>query len=441
MATEDDSWIEDVRGSNLDFFAKGTEAKHPFGVLYQGEHETPWDGTNVAVRLHARALSGKGLPVLLRSFSNSVVNDEGVVLPVTVGGIPQDVKDQIGHLRKTSVGALIPLIKHAVVAGEEHLNSVIGVRGAIHKNLEDAKRYREGVLSTTILYSVWERDRIAPELVKLLNKVAECWVPCEQNKQALQSSGVERVVVVPHPFDATDKICGLTQRSGKFCGGWKKFYSIGSWQPRKGFHELLGAFLHAYGPTDRATLTIKYSGWKWGDYPTPKESIVSWVNTPAVQSHGWNMSNVFTRVSLVGGMLPRDEIIRLHFMNNIYVCSSHGEAWCIPAFESKVAGNRMVHVPFGGTADFCDGEDVAVPFWMSPVHSSYKWGDCEWADFSAQNLRDALLSVEAPAEHRRPDGFDEKFGIDAVGTVMLGRVMEIVGRVRPEAEKYFRSML
>jgi len=411
---------------NDSFAAPGTKAKHEHGVIYQGEFETPWDGTAVAVRLHARALAAQGVPLLLRSFSNMVIDADGIAEPVHFVGIPNEVTKEVGALIDVSVGLAAPNIKHLVVRSSEYLRQVIVPRSAIaaDDNIDVLIKMRNSIYSNTILYTVWERDRVDPEIVKHLERVAEVWVPCRQNQDMLLANGVTNVHVVPHPFDPASDILKLTRRP-PHTDGVKRFYSIGRWEPRKGFDEIIASFLRAFKPGDRAQLTIKYSGGNWEGYPTPEESLRS--RTEETMYNGWTQSYVAQHVKLIGGKLPRSRVVELHYRNNIYVSASHGEAFALPAFEAKLAGNRLVHVPWGGTADFGDVSDVEIAYTMGPVHPSYHWErDARWAAYAHDLLTSALLMAKIPESFKAPSGIHERFSLDAVGKLMLQRVNAVL---------------
>ncbi len=418
-------------------FADGKAATHPYGVLYQGEHETLWDGTCQAVRLHAQALATTGVPLLLTSFSNVVIDENGIAEPVHTVGLSEEVTRQVGALRNESIATLLPLIKHLVVRSAEQLKMVIYPRGIVSQDIEQLIRMRAAVAAATILYTVWERDRIDPAIVAQLSRVGECWVPCEQNAQLLRSAGVEQVRVMPHPYDPASPLCKLT---GRRPIADRLFYSIGAWQPRKGLHELLGAFLSMYGPGDRSRLTLKISGGQWPGYLTPQESVTFWLADPNVQRQGWTAETLAGHLRVITARLPTDQILKLHFQNNIYVSAAHGEAWCLPAFDAKVAGNRVVHVPFGGTADFCEPTDVAVPFTMGLVDPTYGWEpEARWASYLPEELERALLWAEPPRSFTRSPGFEERFRVDKVGQLMLEAVLDVAERFKPEAAAYLRS--
>lgn len=412
------------------YAAPGAAAQHATGALYQGEFETPSDGTAQAVRLHARALAQTGIPVLLRSFSSTVVTAQGVVESVHLVGLPPEVDTEVGPLTKTSIGKLRVSIKHLVVRSAEHLRQAIMPRGAIVSDPNDLDaqiKLRDAIYGSTIVYSVWERDRIDESIARVLARVGQCWVPCDQNARMLVASGVpaEKVHVVPHPYSDDDLIHVCTQRHPNAHNGWKKFYSIGRWEPRKGFAELIEAFLAAFAPGDKASLTIKYSGTgQWPGYPTPAEALASAV---ARAGGGWNMALAQQSVKLIDGRVKRSQIVGLHLENNIYVSSSHGEAWNLSAFDAKLAGNRLVHVPWGGTCDFADSkDDVPVKNELGSAHPSYRWeSDAKWASFLTSELAWSLSRAMVPREFKRPEGF-ERYSMVAVGQRMRSLAESLV---------------
>lgn len=417
------------------YWAPGTAATHEYGLLYQAEWETPWDGTAVAARLHARALAAQGIPVLLKSFSGIVVNAEGVPEPVFAAGLPEAVKAEVGSLPETSIGTLAILLKHLVVRGQGALDGYLMPRHVAHQDVTALLALRKAVYDSTITYTVWERDRVAPGIAALLGRCGQAWVPCSQNASALIRSGVpaEKVHVVPHPYERTDSICRLTERKPITS---RRFYSIGRWEPRKGLHELIGGFMLAFRPGDDVTLTIKTSPGTWKGYPSPEESVSWWLK----RFDYWSEKTLHPHLVVDHRRYPRSRILKLHFDNNIYVSASHGEAWNLPAMESKLAGNRLVHVPFGGTADFCVADDVPVAFQMEPVAGIYGWEpDAEWASVTIDEIAASLRMAKAPEAYVRPDHYERIFSFDAVGEKMANLVLAQLEDVDPKAAAWLRG--
>jgi glycosyltransferase involved in cell wall biosynthesis len=285
-------------------------------------------------------------------------------------------------------------------------------RGAVPKDPSDMQQQlalRDKIYGNTIVYSVWERDRIDPAIAKHLARVKQCWVPCQQNAALLVKSGVseDRVHVVPHPYVEDDSFRVHRKRPPAFFGGKKRFYSIGRWEPRKNFAQLIHAFIEAFEPGE-ATLTIKYSGnGQWPGYPTVEQK------RKVIEDFGYSDC-----IQLIGGTIDRSHILRLHFENNLYVSASHGEAWALPAFDAKLAGNRLVYVPWGGVCDFASDDDLAVPFALTPADPSYRWEHgAQWASPSLSDLTEALRRAQLPEKYELPARF-ERFGLEAVGQKM-----------------------
>jgi len=420
------------------YFQAPRPPEYRYAVMYTGEYETLWDGTAVAVRAHTRALSQAGVPVLLRSFTGTVVDENGAARPAHSVKVSSQVEREIGPLELTTAEHYFPIIKHLVVRDADHLKRVVIPQGAIESDFDKLVKMRQWIYDSTIVYTVWERDRVDPAIAKGLSRVAECWVPSHANRDMLRRSGVpeEKIFVVPHPYDPQDPILKLQRRPADT--GWRKFYSIGRWEPRKGYVELIRAFLSAFSPHDQVVLTIKYTGGKWPGYPTPDEVIER-----CSENHdgGWTRDKIRERVRLIEGRYPRAAILELHFRNNIYVSSSHGEAWNLPAFEACLAGNQVVYVPSGGVDDFVGNGHVAVtPDGDEPVPSSYGWeSDARWVSFTTHQLADALRKAQGFSSHDLSvtKGIDLRaYSLEAVGRLMRTRVLEVAAK-RSDAALYY----
>lgn len=408
-----------------DYVASGTKAQQSHGILYSGDYQHLFDGTSIAIRSNARALEKVGFPVLLRPVSSQVMNKQGVLEPLH-NGLDPLVHREVSHLTRTSVSATFPIIRHFVPTTAENMIQRI-MRGAVGPmdSIEVQMQARKIVYGATILYTVWERDSIPKNIAREMSRVRENWVPSTQNAEMLKRAGVSNVVVVPHPFDPEDSICLLTQRPTISS---RKFYAIGRWEPRKNFHNLIGGFMKAFSPSDDVSLVIKCHG-QWKDYKTPDESVEFWQN----QFSWWAEESAAAKIQIMSGFFNRSQIIKLHYMNNIYVSPSCGEAWGLPAFEAKVAGNKLVHVPWGGTQDFAGPDDIEIGHTMESPPKSYGWEDTKWASASVDQIATALKKAE-PGRFARSPEFDNRFSLASVGALMKERILEI-----PNAREVYRQ--
>lgn len=400
------------------YFAPGSSAEHEQGVLYQGDYQHDSDGTAVAIRLHARALRSAGVPVLLKPFSNSVLTNNGTFEPLHVAGISDHVRKEVGDMPTMSIGKLYPSIKHFVVHKQEEIPKRI-MRGSLGP-LDDPEIYMravETVYGSTVLYSVWERDWIPLGISKELKRIRDNWVPCEQNVSMLDACGVPNAYAMPHPYDPESPLIHLTRRRHMQS---KRFYWIGRWEPRKNPVMILEAFCSAFTPDDDVHLTMKFHG-AWKDYPTFEETVQSIVKRGA-----WTEAQISEKVTPIRGFLREDKIVKLHFENNIYLAPSCGEAWCLPAFEAKVAGNQVIHTPYGGTADFCDERDLELSYDLAPTHPSYGWEGAKWAQVDLTEFSN-LLEAAQPQTFVRSKDFEDRFSLAAVGLRMRDRLKSVFG--------------
>ena len=403
------------------YSAPGSPAKHAWGIEYQGTFEGEMDGTARAVRLHARALAATGLPVWLHSFTGRFLGPDGMIQ--SAEAMSQKIKDEVKELTRASIGTLRVRIKHAVVPpnGSDFLRSWILPRYVL---AQSSPEEMQALYRQTIVYSVWERTTIEPTVAAILRRVGECWVPSTHNAELLREHGIERVTVIPHPWEGSSRLATATGAAG--ASREKRFYAIGLWQPRKGFHELIGAFLTAFRPGDPASLTVKFKEFGWRGYPTPDESVMHWLSDGRVRKNGWTIENLAPALRLRENFWTEAQVEDLHLESNIYVSSSHGEAFGLPAFDAKLCGNRMVHVPWGGTKDFASEGDIALPFELERVPESYRWEpSAKWASLDFEALVSALQKVEVPTEFQR-NAYVESARFDRVGALMRARVEEVM---------------
>ena len=406
--------------------APGRRALAALGVMYQGDWRILADGICKHVREQALALSTQ-LPVNLCAIGPGPLLDDEIDGEVTAA---------VGYLQNVHCSRYACAIRQMVIHSPEFLVNVVIPGGGRLSGPEDEER----VWRSTIVYTSWERDRVADEIVKHLCRLGEVWVPCEANRRAFVGSGVpaERVRVIPYPYEPTTHPCSQipVPRGNELVPSGRRFYTIGKWEPRKDQHQLLGAFLLAFKPTDRACLTIKTFGWgKWDRYPSPQKSGQYWREHPRVKANGWTPKQLARLVRVIDRKLTDQEIADLHAENNIYVSASHGEAWDIPAFDARSAGNSLVYVGYGGASEYTqpDGERfVEVPYEMGPVHTGYRWEEgAQWGQYRLEDLARALQRVRPPRWRSQPEDFAARYGRWAVGVKMRSAIDQVLRRNDP----------
>lgn len=401
------------------YAAPGRSAQFPIGIIYQASWKQPADGMNKHAREQVRALATTGLPIQLQSFGERVILNQELC---------EEAK-RVEYLASVSFTRTAIAIKQLIPFSPQQLKDTmypVGIR-----NFMTAEQQRN-LWASTILYTSWERDRVHKDYVKFMNTLGQVWVPCYANVDAFVKSGVarEKVKWVPyayHPDTAQAAPWGPEVQFSE--GSPRRFYSIGKWEPRKNQHNLIGAFLLAFTPKDKASLFIKTSGFglTWAQYPTCEQSLQYWMDHPEVKVRGWTKEQFDRLIRIVDKKLPESDIRQIHLKNNIYVSAGLGEAWDIPAFEAKLAGNRLVYVGFGGPQDYAEIQDIKV--WqgeMTLVHPGYMWEpEARWAKVSVQELAAGLQKARPRPERVVPMDYFTGFGYVRTGRLMGNLIQEL----------------
>jgi len=411
--------------------APGTDALLPVGIVYQAGWEPLADGMARHARAASRALAHAGFPVSLRSLPITKMKLEGDIEPSVVA--------EIDHLRKTSIARAPVAIRQVVLHSHQFLEAVVSPLGSRWSGFQDEL----SVYRSTIVYTSWERSTVHPELVEVLNRCGRVWVPCQMNKRVFEAAGVKRVDVIPCPYDPGVGASRLSApRGSESVPGGKRFYAIGKWEPRKNYHALIGAFLSEFRQDERASLFVKTHEWgAWRDYPNVEQSLEWWLSVKEVADNGWTKENYSQKLRIATKKLSDEKLLELHRLNNIYVTCSHGEAWDLPAFDARAAGNRLVYTGYGGAEDYAGEEDMRIALHqliagkpdLEPVHSGYGWEPTAmWATCTIAEIRAALRLASPPRRRVHPPDLYRRFGFPTVGREMSESIARLSGTSHAE---------
>ncbi len=391
-------------------FSSGEKASQPRGVLYQGPWMTVGDGFSEHVRRCARALALTGCPVHLRSAGPQILY--------------RDMPEHIGPLAMANIGSYSATI-HQMVADAAGFHNLTSHPLRPPEETEHLNRFR--VLST-----VFERTNLASIMVDALHRVGQVWVACQANKKELLRLGLpeEKVRVVPIPFFDDDPLLPLRERER--LPGPVRFYHIGKWEPRKNQDRIVLAFMRAFKPGE-ATLLMKLSAGapQIKDYPAGVVAAChEAIEDPVAKENGWTPATFKRSIFHRSEKVPEQYIFELHRMGDIYVTLSSGEGFDMPAFDAKLAGNRLVYTEdSGGPADFADPRDYPIPSTgMRKCHPFYGWeSNAEYLDFSIDQASAAMRDAAKDALSKpRQLALLNDFTARNVGTRMLGNLSDLL---------------
>ncbi len=416
-----------------EYAAPASRASYEWGFVFRADHETLADGMCRQARAHAVALA-EHAPVLLWTIHNKVrrpvyMDDgtQGDVMEFSLAGddmLEDSVFRQVGALRRTQVRNYLAAVYHTTIRSSGGLRTLL-----LPEYTRAAIGAADRLLARSVVYTPWERSTVSREIIDVLKDTGQVWLQCRRNVEVFVEAGLpeKKVRLVPPAFDP-EGLVALIPKTRKRVPSGRRFYNIGKWEPRKAQHELIGAFLHTFEPGSDAHLTMKVS-WagEWDEYPKHTQSLPVWLQQPQVRQRGWTAQNVGRHVSVYDKQFSDEQMAKLHAVHNIYVSASHAEGWDYPAFDAATAGNRLVHVGFGGSEDYADEQDVRVPYSLGPVDPQYGWEPgAQWAVYEF----DALCAALAPARPREQVELSRdlasQYGAPRVGELMFAALRDLV---------------
>ena len=185
----------------------------------------------------------------------------------------------------------------------------------------------------------------------ILNRFDQILVPSRQEKTTLEKAGVKTAVsdiLIPIDCNEIDEYVAQNKPLSSRYNDYVKFYFVGEFVPRKNIIDLIMAFSIAFRSTDKAVLFVK----------TSSSVSVEYINSVLKdQLVGLKHAQLNKNIVFLNKRIPRSDLLGLHHMCDVFVCPSHGEAFCIPLAEGMRFGNIPVVVENTGTTSFVNEDN------------------------------------------------------------------------------------
>ncbi len=358
-------------------------------LVFETLWANPADGWAIAARAYTRAMLLAGWDVRLKS-----------PVQVFTDACPEEVKKYLPLTRPTS--SWDAYIFSCPLGGPHNMRDIF-----------------EALALTRwprMLYTMFERVAVQPEMARWLAGLEGVFVPCEKNGARLVAAGMNDVGVIPLPFFDDDPHLSLPPpREHPEVFAWH-----GRWEPRKAPDRLIRAFMRAF-KFGEAKLILKLGAVSWtrSAYPAPEMVIADELLAIEARDNGWTIGNWFNGIEIIGGTLSESEMLDLEARTDVYATASRGEGIDLPAFRARLAGRRVVTPASGGPEDFLDEDDVlihATGTIDAPEYESlwghgaalidYPPGDLVWA---LREAKDRPLKKRVLPEAHRPEAVAAKF--------------------------------
>lgn len=240
---------------------------------------------------------------------------------------------------------------------------------------------------TNIQWIVFESTQIPVQIRSALDTADWIWVPSTWGKQVLINNGYEsgQINIVPegvdpqqfHPYNRASTSATL------------RFLSVGKFEQRKSFVELLTAWKTAFGGCTDVSLLIKSHAFSNNDLVFAEFNQLL---------HNLDLKNV---VIHWGGV---EDITDYYRQSHVFVLASKGEGWGLPLIEAAAQGLPIITTNYSAHSDylkFADSSCIFVDYKLGAIECNlYK--ECfpgnadlgQWAMPSVDSIARALVNMK-----------------------------------------------
>ena len=248
---------------------------------------------------------------------------------------------------------------------------------------------------TNVVWAIFESDKLPNYLIEYYQKYAKLlWVPSQWGKEVLINNGIDEsmIDVVPEGVDANQYhpyLRGSIDKTGEPF----RFLSIGKFEERKGYRQLLEAFKLAFNNSPDVELVIKADYFL--DPENKKQQCIQLINEFGL-----------TNVKLIWGELTTVQLFELYNFADVYVTATRAEGWGLPMIEAVATGLPIIAPFYSGHTEFLkhiESSVLKIDYQINKIDDPEfkKFWPCEdenagfWVDINVISLLNLLkISIE-----------------------------------------------
>lgn len=267
----------------------------------------------------------------------------------------------------------------------------------IQKGLPESLCYTPGY--NNIALTVLETQSMKHTSNKfVLNRFDSILVPSAVEKTTLEQAGVKtNTYSIQEPIDCAEIDSYMSSKdpiSTKY-NHYVKFYFIGEFVERKNVIDLITAFSLAFKKTEKVVLFLKTSA------SVSTEYIQSILRDKFSSLKGAELN---PNIVIINKRLPREELLNLHLLGDIFVCPSKGEAFCIPLAEAMRFGNIPMVVENTGPSSYVNNENgYIIPARPDVCLSDNGSGNLDTYNFNETYMVPTLLDLISSLRQAREE--------------------------------------
>lgn len=268
-----------------------------------------------------------------------------------------------------------------------------------------------------------------------LELMDEIWVPNSTLKQSLISSGfTKNIEVVPQASDITKYyqdygIVDFGHNKYKF-----KFYFIADLNDRKNIVSIIRSFHSEFHASEPVALVIKTK--RHGVNPQDVQKYMgNLCKNIKEQMRLYSDVGQYHKEIIITDDIDNNQINMLHASCDCFVGPTHGEGWCIPAFDAMCFGKTPICSNEGGPQEFIDLHDTNTGWLVNGVYGVCNHGDPafpelfngsdEWFIPSEANIKKAMrFYYENRGSINKSAGLarGSKFSYESIGNLIKDKL-------------------
>ena len=203
----------------------------------------------------------------------------------------------------------------------------------IQHNLPSEWIYKNSVLNIGMF--AYETDKISNyEWIRNIKLMDHIIVFCSDQKDALINSGIieDNISVLPHVVKSPKTEDKITLDLPQNC---TKFYSILDFNRRKNIVSMILSYYNAFSSRDNVCLILKVNS-------SSKDKLIKEIENIKQNSNIYKSKGKYPKIIILDNRLDSITMGKLHNYCDIYLSTSHGESWCLPATDALAHGNFVI---------------------------------------------------------------------------------------------------
>jgi glycosyltransferase involved in cell wall biosynthesis len=256
-----------------------------------------------------------------------------------------------------------------------------------------------------VVWAIFEHDKLNAAFVTKLNRADLIWTPSAWAKAILEKHGLpaSKIEVVAEGVD--------TEIYHPYCRSLRelrpketfRFLMIGKFEERKGYRQLLQAFVKAFGNDPKVELFLK------GDY------FFFGQERKGAQLQDFVKDFGVRNIRLLTGAVSREDLFHVYNMADAFVFPSRAEGWGLPLIEAMATGLPAIATNYSGHTEFLkevEGYFMPISHKLVPINDpDYqrivlgRQGDLgHWAEADVDDLAEKMRDMVRNYDEWRPKG-------------------------------------